>query len=81
LDLGIRGDYMPNNIDRNEFEQYERRIDDKFENLNDKINNLPNIIEDKIKYQIADMKNTQIKWFIGTLIVTLGLAGRVFGLY
>jgi seryl-tRNA synthetase len=72
---------MPINIDRNEFEQYEKRIDDKFENLNDKINNLPNIIENKIKYQIADMKNTQIKWFIGTLIVTLGLAGRVFGLY
>ena len=35
---------MPNNIDRNEFEQYERRIDEKFETLNDKINNLPNII-------------------------------------
>ncbi|KYH14164.1 hypothetical protein [Staphylococcus kloosii] len=72
---------MPNNIDRNEFEQYERRIDEKFETLNDKINNLPNIIEDKMKYQIADMKNTQIKWFVGTILVTLGLAGRVFGLY
>lgn len=72
---------MPNNIDRNEFEQYERRIDEKFETLNYKINNLPNIIEDKMKYQIADMKNTQIKWFVGTILVTLGLAGRVFGLY
>lgn len=72
---------MPNNIDRNEFEQYERRIDEKFETLNDKINNLPNIIEDKMKYQIVDMKNTQIKWFVGTILVTLGLAGRVFGLY
>ena len=47
---------MQHNIDRNEFEQYERRIDEKFETLNDKINNLPNIIEDKMKYQIADMK-------------------------
>lgn len=72
---------MPNNIDRNEFEQCERRIDEKFETLKDKINNLPNIIEDKMKYQIADMKNTQIKWFVGTILVKLGLAGRVFGLY
>ncbi|QJF26305.1 hypothetical protein HF021_04765 [Mammaliicoccus vitulinus] len=68
-------------ISRKEFEQFEKRIDDKFDNLNDKIDDLPMKIEDKIKLQISEMKNTQMKWFIGTLIAILGVAGKVFGFY
>ncbi|PTJ81563.1 hypothetical protein BUZ84_06025 [Mammaliicoccus sciuri] len=68
-------------ISRKEFEQFEKRIDDKFDNLNNKLDELPERIEDKIKFQISEMKNTQMKWFIGTLIAILGVAGKVFGLY
>ncbi|GGH99632.1 MULTISPECIES: hemolysin XhlA family protein [Mammaliicoccus] len=68
-------------ISRKEFEQFEKRIDDKFDNLNHKIDDLPMKIEDKIKLQISEMKNTQMKWFIGTLIAILGVAGKVFGFY
>ncbi|WP_323702676.1 hypothetical protein [Mammaliicoccus sp. Dog046] len=68
-------------IERKEFDQFEKRIDDKFDNLNKKIDELPLKIEDKIKFQISEMKNTQIKWFIGTLIVIICLAGKAFGVY
>ena len=68
-------------IERKEFDPFEKRIDDKFDNLNKKIDDLPLKIEDKIKFQIAEMKNTQIKWFIGTLIAIICLAGKAFGMY
>ncbi|MDH9922002.1 hypothetical protein PZL33_07430 [Staphylococcus hominis] len=76
-----RGEMENNFISKGEFEQYEKRIDEKFNNLNSKIDDLPKRIDEKIQFRISEMKNTQMKWFIATLIALAGLAGRIFGLY
>lgn len=72
---------MSEYISRKEFEQFEKRMDEKLDTLTGKIDELPNRIEDKTKYQIAEMKNTQMKWFIATIITIASLAGRIFGIY
>lgn len=72
---------MSDYITKETFEQMEKRIDDKFEHLFDKIDDLPKIMESNMKYQISEMKNIQFKWFIGTMIAIAGVAGKVFGLY
>lgn len=68
-------------IERKEFEQFEKRMDEKLNALTGKIDELPSRIEDKTKYQISEMKNTQMKWFVATIIAIIGLAGRIFGIY
>lgn len=72
---------MSEYLRKGEFEQYEKRIDEKFNNLNSEIDKLPERIDEKIKLQISEMKNAQMKWFIATFIALAGLAGRIFGLY
>lgn len=46
-------------VDRKEFEQFEKRIDDKFKTLDSKIDELPNRLNDKL--QIAF--NSQMETF------------------
>ncbi|WP_426381533.1 hypothetical protein [Mammaliicoccus lentus] len=72
---------MSDYITKETFEQMEKRIDDKFGHLSDKIDDLLKIMENNMKYQISEMKNIQFKWFIGTMIAIAGVAGKVFGLY
>lgn len=72
---------MSDYITKETFEQMEKRIDDKFGHLSDKIDDLPKIMENNMKYQISEIKNIQFKWFIGTMIAIAGVAGKVFGLY
>lgn len=76
-EVKIMGEYLR----KGEFEQYEKRIDEKFANLNSKIDDLPERIDKNIQLRISEMKDTQMKWFIATLIALAGLAGRIFGLY
>ncbi|MEX2947714.1 hypothetical protein ABH521_000860 [Staphylococcus warneri] len=51
--------YMSEFVDRKEFEQFEKRIDDKFKTLDSKIDELPNRLHDKL--QIAF--NSQMETF------------------
>ena len=44
---------MSEYIERKEFEQYEKRIDEKFDNLNSKIDALPKIFEDKLEIALG----------------------------
>ncbi|WP_305751813.1 hypothetical protein [Mammaliicoccus sciuri] len=60
-------------ISRKEFEQYEKRIDDKFDTLNSKIDNLPNILEDKIEKHVNSAKLQLIIWIVGTSIASGGV--------
>lgn len=69
------------NITEREFEQFEKRIDDKLSSIESKIDSIPDALDTKIELQFEKMKNTQIKWFIGIILTILGIAGRVFGLY
>ncbi|MEK4758540.1 hypothetical protein NSS69_11430 [Macrococcus sp. FSL W8-0367] len=74
-------DSMPDFIERKEFEQFEKRIDDNLSNINSKLDKLPDQIETKINLSAEKMKNSQMKWFIGIIVSILGLAGRIFGIY
>ncbi|WP_239748018.1 MULTISPECIES: hypothetical protein [unclassified Mammaliicoccus] len=40
-----------------------------------------NLVDQKIIVNISNMKDAQNKWFIATILVLLGLAGRIFGVY
>ena len=40
-----------------------------------------NLVDQKISANISNMKDAQNKWFIATILVVLGLAGRIFGVY
>ena len=84
---------MSEYIERKEFEQYEKRIDEKFDNLNSKIDSLPEIFSDKLKIALneradkerrerKDDKKAIIGWSIsGTslIIAFLGILGKAFG--
>lgn len=84
---------MSEYIERKEFERYEKRIDEKFDNLNSKIDSLPEIFSDKLKIALneradkerrerKDDKKAIIGWSIsGTslIIAFLGILGKAFG--
>lgn len=86
---------MSEYISRKEFEQYEKRIDAQFDTINSKIDNLPNLLADKITISLnqyekdikRDSKENRkaiITWILsgtGILIALAGLIGRVVGLY
>ncbi|AUJ52974.1 hypothetical protein B2G94_09945 [Staphylococcus hominis subsp. hominis] len=76
-------------IDRKEFEQYEKRIDEKFDNLNSKIDSLPEIFSDKLKIALNERaekereerkkdKHSIIGWTISGIGVIIGLV-KAFG--
>ena len=75
-------------IERKEFEQFEKRIDDNFKNLNSKIDSLPDTFEDKIEKHVSNAKFQLVMWIIGTSITTgslligaIGLGAKLLGLY
>lgn len=75
-------------IERKEFDQFEKRIDDNFQNLNSKIDNLPSMFEDKIEKHVSNAKFQLVMWIIGTSIATgsllitiIGLGAKLLGLY
>lgn len=75
-------------ISRKEFEQFEKRIDDKFDTINSKIDNLPSILEDKIEKHVSSAKLQLIIWIVGTsiasggvLIALLTFVAKLIGLY
>ncbi|MCT1482578.1 hypothetical protein M3C31_01775 [Staphylococcus hominis] len=86
-------DEMSEYIERKEFEQYEKRIDEKFDNLNSKIDALPELFADKLEIALGkraederkerkDDKKSIIGWSIsGTslIIAFLGILGKAFG--
>lgn len=86
---------MSEYITRKEFEQYEKRIDENFKHLNSKLDNLPNILSDKITISLNDYENrirkdrkddkkSIITWSIsgtGLLIAILGLIAKLLGWY
>lgn len=47
---------MSEYVTRNEFEQYEKRVDERFDTLNNKIDHLPNIIQDKITISMNNLE-------------------------
>ncbi|MFA7745092.1 hypothetical protein [Salinicoccus roseus] len=78
----IGGDIDMNNfITKGEFDQFEKRIDQKLDTIEGKVDGLPERLDDKIKLHFEIMKTSQMKWFIGVSLALAGLAGRVFGLY
>ncbi|MCD8894122.1 hypothetical protein K2V62_05370 [Mammaliicoccus sciuri] len=42
---------------------------------------ISNLVDQKISANISNMKDAQNKWFIATILIVLGLAGRIFGVY
>ncbi|MFV5938301.1 hypothetical protein ACLIJS_09460 [Mammaliicoccus sciuri] len=40
-----------------------------------------NLVDQEISANISNMKDAQNKWFIATILIVLGLAGRIFGVY
>lgn len=75
-------------IERKEFDQFEKRIDNNFNNLNSKIDNLPSTFEDKIEKHVSNAKFQLVMWIIGTSIATgslligaIGLGAKLLGIY
>lgn len=77
-------DKMSDYIERKEFEQFEKRIDDRFRNLESKIDDIPNRLSDKLQLALNEQmesfrkerkedKKSIITWTISgtSLIVTI----------
>lgn len=77
-------DKMSDYIERKEFEQFEKRIDDRFKNLESKIDDIPNRFSDKLQLALNEQmesfrkerkedKKSIITWTISgtSLIVTI----------
>lgn len=79
--FGGGGGSMDNYVTRKEFEQFEKRVDDNLKSINASIVSLPERIDEKVDVKIEKMKNTQLIYFIGTIVAITGIAGRIFGLY
>lgn len=84
---GYGGGYM-NYVTQEQFKEYKDQVSARFDNvdiqletINDKINDIPESINKDFELHFEKMKNTQTKWFIGIILTTLGIAGKVFGLY
>lgn len=85
-------DKMSNYIERKEFEQFEKRIDDRFKNLESKIDDIPNRLSDKLQLALNEQmesfrkerkedKKSIITWTISgtSLIVTIvGFLAKLF---
>lgn len=84
---------MSEYVTRNEFEQYEKRVDERFDTLNNKIDHLPNIIQDKITISMNNLERsinetnkknrkaviTSVLSGVGVLITVAGLIGNILG--
>ncbi|WP_426361106.1 hypothetical protein [Mammaliicoccus sciuri] len=86
---------MSEYVTRNEFEQYEKRVDERFDTLNNKIDYLPNIIQDKITISMNNLERsinetnkknrkaviTSVLTGVGVLITVAGLIGNILGVF
>ncbi|HCW34963.1 hypothetical protein MTW84_06305 [Mammaliicoccus sciuri] len=86
---------MSEYVTRNEFEQYEKRVDERFDTLNNKIDYLPNIIQDKITISMNNLERsinetnkknrkaviTSVLSGVGVLITVAGLIGNILGVF
>ncbi|MGK9044907.1 hypothetical protein [Mammaliicoccus vitulinus] len=86
---------MSDFITRNEFEQFEKRVDERFDTLNGKIDRLPDIIQDKIIISMNNLEKginetnkknrkmviTSVLSGMGILIAFAGLIGNIFGVF
>ncbi|KTT79325.1 hypothetical protein [Mammaliicoccus sciuri] len=86
---------MSEYVTRNEFEQYEKRVDERFDTLNNKIDYLPNIIQDKITISMNNLERsinetnkknrkaviTSVLSGVGVLIAVAGLIGNILGVF
>lgn len=86
---------MSEYVTRNEFEQYEKRVDERFDTLNNKIDYLPNIIQDKITISMNNLERSinetnkknrkaviaSVLSGVGVLITLAGLIGNILGVF
>ncbi|MCD8770012.1 hypothetical protein [Mammaliicoccus sciuri] len=86
---------MSEYVTRNEFEQYEKRVDERFDTLNNKIDHLPNIIQDNITISMNNLERsinetnkknrkaviTSVLSGVGVLITVAGLIGNILGVF
>lgn len=82
---------MTQYLTKEEFQQHKKLNENSLNSVNDKLNQLPSVIEDKITIAMNDMelkmlaefksmRNSLISWsFI--LIAFAGLIARIFGLF
>ena len=86
---------MSEYVTRNEFEQYEKRVDERFDTLNNKIDHLPNIIQDNITISMNNLERSinetnkknrkaviaSVLSGVGVLITLAGLIGNILGVF
>ncbi|CAM3132815.1 hypothetical protein [Staphylococcus argensis] len=86
---------MTQYLTKEKFQQHEKRDEDRFNCVNDKLNQLPSVIEDKITIamnemelkmlaEFKSMRNSLISWSLAgcsILIVFAGLIARLLGLF
>ncbi|MCE5058303.1 MULTISPECIES: hypothetical protein [Mammaliicoccus] len=86
---------MSEYVTRNEFEQYEKRVDERLDTLNNKIDHLPNIIQDKITISMNNLERSinetnkknrkaviaSVLSGVGVLITLAGLIGNILGVF
>lgn len=86
---------MSEYVTRNEFEQYEKRVDERLDTLNNKIDHLPNIIQDKITLSMNNLERSinetnkknrkaviaSVLSGVGVLITLAGLIGNILGVF
>ncbi|MCE5011345.1 hypothetical protein [Staphylococcus warneri] len=79
-------------VERKEFEQFEKRIDDKFNTLDSKIDDLPNRFNDKLQIALNNQmeslrkerkedKKSIITWTLSGTGVIIALAGFLVKLF
>lgn len=79
-------DKMSEYIERKEFEQFEKRIDDRFKNLESKIDDIPNRLSDKLQLALNEQmenyrkerkedKKSIITWTLSGTSLIVAIAG------
>lgn len=67
------GNDMSNYVDKDVFEQFEKRIDDKLDSL-------PDRMADKMDAKISKFETRQTKWLVGIGLTLIGTFLKVFGI-
>ena len=85
-------DEMSEYIERKEFEQFEKRIDDRFKNLESKIDDIPNRLSDKMQLALSEQmesfrkerkedKKSIITWTLSGTSLIVAIAGLLAKLF
>ncbi|MDO0995369.1 hypothetical protein [Staphylococcus borealis] len=83
---------MSEYIERKEFEQFEKRIDDRFKNLESKIDDIPNRLSDKLQLALNEQmenfrkerkedKKSIITWTLSGTSLIVAIAGLLAKLF